>query len=194
MQSNRAAGAGGLSTGENILSTSGKSPALLQARGVVERDNSSPPLVPHRAVAAVINSATTTSGGTLAEKRTRTAFHSSPACPSSSIESTGIFHGPPAPDHPGVPARPLLLARRRGAQTRDVAGSRDFAGIGRLRRQRDHGLPGEGFRRGADAGRAPSRTASRPTRGGWKAGSPASPIAPIPAPRSWKCRAISRRN
>ena len=38
----------------------------------------------------------------------------------------------------------------------------------------------------------PSRTASPRMRGGWKAASPASPIAPIPAPRSSKCRAISR--
>ncbi len=37
-------------------------------------------------------------------------------------------------------------------------------------------------------------TASRPMRGGSKAESSASPIAPIPAPRSWKCRAISRRS
>ncbi len=80
------------------------------------------------------------------------------------------------------------------AQTRDVAGNRDYPGIGRFTGGDHHRICGEGFRRGADAGGEPSRTASPPTRGGSRAASSASPTAPIPAPRSWKCPEISRRS
>ena len=94
-----------------------------------------------------------------------------------------------------APARPRACRdRRRRAGDARRRGRAGFCRDRPLRRQRDHGIPGQGFRRRADAGGAPSRTASRPMRGGWRARSPGSPIAAIPGLRSSKSSGISRRN
>jgi hypothetical protein len=78
-----------------------------------------------------------------------------------------------------------------GAQTRDVAGAKDFPAIGRFGGSVITGYQVKDF----DAARmqaAPFKDGQ--PAGGWKAASPASPIAPIPAPRSSKSPATSRLN
>ena len=106
-------------------------------------------------------------------------------------------NGPSARDHQAAP-RParLFLLTPTGAARADArrGGLAGFSRHRPLRRQRDLGLSGEGFRRRADAGRPlQGRQAGRCAAARGPA-SPGSPIAPVPAPRSWKFRGISRRN
>ena len=93
----------------------------------------------------------------------------------------------------------LLLALSLGAmtnasaQTRDVAGAKDYPGIGRFGGSVITGYQVKDF----DAARMQGATFKdgQPTNARRLEGRiTPSPIAPIPAPRSWRCRAISKPN